>query len=71
MDDSLATSISGRYRLAALIQAIEDDLRQWIRLYVAPYVDPVDLFGEKLSELRRRARAEGVLSPSNDELPDT
>jgi tetratricopeptide (TPR) repeat protein len=61
MAADLASSFLDRYRLAAVIQAIEEDLRSFIRRYVAPYLEPSDLFGDALPELFRRAERDGVV----------
>ena len=67
---ALAGSFLNRYRLAALIQALEDDLRSLIRANVAPFVDADQLIGDKAEELARRAEAEEVYGASPETLVD-
>ncbi len=66
----LADGFFDRYRLAALIQAIEDDLRGFIREYIAPYVEANTLFSNRVEEMRRRASLDGVLDASTAALVD-
>ena len=66
----LSESFLDRYRLAAAIQAVEEDLRAFIRQFVSPYVEPDALVGDKIAELRKRAAADGAVDPANDTLVD-
>jgi cold shock CspA family protein/Flp pilus assembly protein TadD len=59
-----------RYRLAAVIQAIEDDLRSFIRRHVAPNVEAETAIPERLETLRGRARADGIVDASFELLID-
>lgn len=66
----LSDSFLDRYRLAALIQAIEDDLRALCRQYVTPYVAPETALGQKLPEVRHRAAKDGHIDVALDVLID-
>ena len=68
MSTQLSERFLGRYRLAALIQAIEGDLRTFIRDYLAPYSDADALFGDLSRELHGRAIADRFLDPSASSL---
>ena len=70
MATDLVTSFLDRYRLAALIQAIEEDLRGIIRQFVSQYVDVDTMLGDRGDEIRRRAVADGVVDPSASGLVD-
>jgi cold shock CspA family protein/tetratricopeptide (TPR) repeat protein len=70
MATDLVSSFLDRYRLAAVIQAVEEDLRAFIRNYIAPYVEAETLFGERYDELRKRAADDGVLDPTMETLID-
>jgi cold shock CspA family protein len=66
----LKTRFLDRYRLAAVIQAIEDDLRSFLRQHVVPYHDASSAFGDRLSQLEQRANRDGHLDPALDALVD-
>jgi cold shock CspA family protein len=66
----LTTSLLDRYRLAAVIQAVEEDLRSFVRQYIAPYVEPDVALGGKAEELRRRATRDGLVDAGFDVLVD-
>jgi cold shock CspA family protein len=66
----LTENFLDRYRLAAVIQAVEEDLRSFIRQFVAPYHGAESILGEKITEFRQRAVADGLLDPSVEALVD-
>jgi LuxR family transcriptional regulator, glucitol operon activator len=59
-----------RFRLVALIAAIEDDLRRHLRRDVAPWNEVDQLFGARLSTIVERAAVEGVHDATSEVLLD-
>jgi hypothetical protein len=66
----LTAGFLDRYRLAAVIQAIEDDLRSFIKQYVTPYTAADDAIGNRATEIRRRATADGAIDAGFEVLVD-